>query len=75
MEVVREGCEQELTEHVNSIDTTGSIKFTYLKKGDTFIFTDISYYLNYSYSTNFNMHEPDLQWAKSNEEGIFTRKI
>ena len=29
MEVVRKGCEQELTEHLNSIDTTGSIKFTY----------------------------------------------
>ena len=27
MEVVRKGCEQELTEHLNSIDTTGSIKF------------------------------------------------
>ena len=29
IEVVRKGCEQELTEHLNSIDTTGSIKFTY----------------------------------------------
>ena len=28
MEVVRKGCEQELTEHLNSIDITGSIKFT-----------------------------------------------
>ena len=28
MEIVRKGCEQELTEHLNSIDTTG-IKFTY----------------------------------------------
>ena len=28
MEVVRKGCEQELTEHLNSVDTTGSIKFT-----------------------------------------------
>ena len=29
MEVVRKGYEQELTEHLNSVNTTGSIKFTY----------------------------------------------
>ena len=29
MEVVRKGCEEELTVHLDSIDTTGSIKFTY----------------------------------------------
>ena len=34
MEVVREGREQELTEHLNSIDTTGSIKFTYKEGSD-----------------------------------------
>ena len=34
MEVVRKGCEQELTEHLNSIDTTGSIKFTYEEESD-----------------------------------------
>ena len=34
MEVVRKGCEQELTDHLNSIDTTGSIKFTYEEKSD-----------------------------------------
>ena len=34
MEVVRKGCEQELTEHLNSIDTTGSIKFTYEEKNN-----------------------------------------
>ena len=34
MEVVRKGCEQELTEHLNSIDNTGSIKFTYEEESD-----------------------------------------
>ena len=34
MEVVRKGCEQELTEHLNSIDTTGSIQFTYEEESD-----------------------------------------
>ena len=29
MEVVRKGRVQELTEHLNSIDTTGTITFTY----------------------------------------------
>ena len=29
MEVARKGCEQELTEHLNSIDNTGCIKFKY----------------------------------------------
>ena len=29
MEVVRKGSEQELTEHLNSVDITCSIKFTY----------------------------------------------
>ena len=34
MEVVKKGCEQELTEHLNSVDTTGSIKFTYEEESD-----------------------------------------
>ena len=34
MEVVRKGCEQELTEHLDNIDTTGSIKFTYEEESD-----------------------------------------
>ena len=34
MEVVRKGCEQELAEHLNSIDTAGSIKFTYEEEND-----------------------------------------
>ena len=34
MEVVRKGCEQELTEHLNNIDTTGSRRFTYEKGSD-----------------------------------------
>ena len=34
MEVVKKGCEQELTEHLNSIDSTGSIKFTYEKESN-----------------------------------------
>ena len=29
MEILRKGSEQELTEHLNSVDTTCSIKFTY----------------------------------------------
>ena len=34
MSVVRKGCEQELKDHLNSIDTTGSIKFTYEEESD-----------------------------------------
>ena len=34
MEVAKKGCEQELTEHLNSIDTRGSIKFTYVEVSD-----------------------------------------
>ena len=34
MEVVRKGCEQELTEYLNSVDTTGSSKFTYEEESD-----------------------------------------
>ena len=34
MEVVRKECEQELTEHLNSIDITDSIKFTYEEESD-----------------------------------------
>ena len=34
MEVVRKGYEQELTEHLYSIDTTGSIQFTYEEESD-----------------------------------------
>ena len=34
MEVVSKGCEQELTEHLNSIDTTSSTKFTYDEESD-----------------------------------------
>ena len=32
MEVVRKECEQELTEHLNSIDNTGSIKLILKRK-------------------------------------------
>ena len=31
---MRKGCEQELTEHLNSIDITTSIKFTYEEESD-----------------------------------------
>ena len=34
MEVVSKGCERELTEHLNSIDTTASTKFTYDEESD-----------------------------------------
>ena len=34
MEVVRKECEQELTVRLNSIDTTGSFKFTYEEEND-----------------------------------------
>ena len=34
MEVVRKGCEHELTVRLNSIDTTGSFKFTYEEESD-----------------------------------------
>ena len=34
MEVVRKGCEQELTVRLDSIDTTGSRKFTYEEESD-----------------------------------------
>ena len=34
MDVVRKGCEQEPTHHLNSIHTTGSIKFTYDEESD-----------------------------------------
>ena len=41
MEVVRKGCEQELTEHLYNVDTTGSIKFTYEEEsGDSLPFLD-----------------------------------
>ena len=33
-EVVMKECEQEPTEHLNSIDTTGSIKFTYEEESE-----------------------------------------
>ena len=39
VEVVRKGCEQELTEHLKSIDTTG-IKFTYEEESDSLPFLD-----------------------------------
>ena len=34
MEVVGKGCKQELTEHLNSVDTTGSTIFTYEEESD-----------------------------------------
>ena len=34
MEGMVKGCEQEQTEHLNSIDTTGNIKFTYEEESD-----------------------------------------
>ena len=40
LEVVSKGCEQELTEHLNSIDTTGSIKFTYEESDNSLPFLD-----------------------------------
>ena len=37
MEIVRKVCEQELTEHMNSIETTGNIKFIYEEKSNKFL--------------------------------------
>ena len=37
LEIVRKGCEQELTEHIKSTDTTGSIQFTYEEESDNFL--------------------------------------
>ena len=50
MEVARKGCEQELTEHLKSIDTTGSIKFTYDEE-NRLIYIDL-------YNKNFTSHHP-----------------
>ena len=36
MEILRKEYEQELTGHLNSIDTTCSIQFTYKKESDEF---------------------------------------
>ena len=34
MEIVDKGCEQQLTAHLNTIDTTGNIKFTYEEESE-----------------------------------------
>ena len=34
MEIVKTGCEQQLTAHLNTIDTTGNIKFTYEEESE-----------------------------------------
>ena len=34
MEILKKGCEQQLTAHLNTIDTTGNIKFTYEEESE-----------------------------------------
>jgi len=34
MEIVKKGYEQQLTAHLNTIDTTGNVKFTYEEKSE-----------------------------------------
>ena len=34
LEMMKKGCEQQLTVHLNTIDTTGNIKFTYEEQSE-----------------------------------------